>query len=130
MISCRSSKKKEPNSARKTGANLRAHKKVKVGAHDYVIRWVAPENLPEDRHGDCDDNKCIIRVSKDLIPSRAWEILMHEIEHALWHFFDLEDGASEEKCVTVMARGRLMIERDNPWLRDYERRGGGKADRP
>jgi hypothetical protein len=58
-------------------------------------RWrVRRCRVPSDRHGDCDYDKHLIRVSQSLRGDDLLEVLVHELIHARWP--DLSEEAVEE----------------------------------
>ena len=58
-------------------------------------RWrVRRCKVPTDRHGDCDYDKRLIRVSDKLAGEDFLEVIVHELIHARWP--DLSEEAVEE----------------------------------
>jgi hypothetical protein len=64
-----------------------------------------------------DDQKICLDTS---IPSKEMvvNILLHEILHALWAYYNLP-GKDEEKSVFLLANGLSALWKDNPELMDY-----------
>jgi hypothetical protein len=88
---------------------------IKVGHLDYVVEaWPAREANSNDRIGECDRNNLVIRVREDLPPRLMAECLLHEVCHAVFDNGTLQDGDSEERVVSAMARGLSQVWRDNP----------------
>lgn len=58
-------------------------------------RWrVRRCKVPSDRHGDCDYDRRLIRVSDRLAGDDLLEVIVHELIHARWP--DLSEEAVEE----------------------------------
>lgn len=58
-------------------------------------RWrVRRCKVPADRHGDCDYDQRLIRVSDRLAGEDLLEVIVHELIHARWP--DLSEEAVEE----------------------------------
>lgn len=89
---------------------------VRVGAYDYSIELVEDHIDPDD-WGNVNVETYTIKIKKNHPNSiRALETVIHEIKHALWDFFHMKDGMSEEEVVRIMSVGWAMVYRDNPDL--------------
>lgn len=44
------------------------------------------------------------------------DTLLHEILHAIWWAYGIEDRDEEERTVATMATAWTQVYRDNPWL--------------
>ena len=90
---------------------------VRVVHADYRVQRVGPELLyGEDRYGDCDHTRHVIRVvTGGISPQAIVETLWHEVLHASCHViaFDKDD---EESLVSRLAPVQLAVLRDNPEL--------------
>jgi len=97
--------------------------KIKVGGYTYSVVFV--EDLRNERdvkllgqvlyaptkrislHEDCKED-----------PKLLLDTLLHEILHSLYHHFDLAEQEEEEKVITTIATGLVMVYVDNPELVD------------
>ena len=88
---------------------------IKVGHLDYRVEaWPAREAHANSRMGECDRGNLVIRVREDLPPQLGAECLLHEVCHAVYDNGTLQDGDSEERVVSALARGLSQVWRDNP----------------
>jgi hypothetical protein len=47
------------------------------------------------------------------------DTLIHEIGHAIFSAYGLQDGDGEERTISTLATGWTQVYRDNPWLLDW-----------
>lgn len=47
------------------------------------------------------------------------DTLQHEINHAIWWAYGIQEGDNEERTVAAFATAWTQIYRDNPWLLDW-----------
>ena len=93
--------------------------KVKVAAFDISIGPLSPEEAV-DKWGNF--NKRLLRIEMDPNhPSVLQELdtLLHEIFHAVYLLYGLEEEDKEERIVTLMGIGFTQVLRDNPKVLKY-----------
>ena len=91
-------------------------KQVKIGPYWFKIKAL---NTVEDKieyFGECNTTTQTITIETNQQPMIVLDSLIHEINHAIWWLFQLEDTDVEEKIVSVMATGWTMVYGDNPEL--------------
>ena len=92
-----------------------------IGHRTWKIRPYPPAKADKAR----EDGSCIyatttilVRTDKRSGVQRA-NILLHEIEHAIWDEAGLAEGDSEEKIVSAVSNIRMQVFRDNPDVIDW-----------
>jgi len=109
------SKKREPR-------NMKLPKKIRIGCFDYDVRFVDDlRDLQNNRlWGNHVPAEQKINIDKS-IPSeqRVVAVLWHEILHALFDHFDIQENAKEEYLVDTLSQGITMVLKDNPTFRKY-----------
>jgi len=96
-------------------------KLIKIGPYDFTVELV-PDLRDEsgELHGQCCRDINVIRINSTTTNEQLRaETLWHEILHAIWGVFHLKTRAGEEKAVSTLATGTVMVLRDNPNLRKY-----------
>ena len=94
---------------------------VKVGAADYSVTVVeeTPMSGAAELCGACDVEKKAIAIREQDTKNsvRLLEVLFHEVGHAVVAHFGIELApAKEDRAVDAVARGLVMLMRDNPTL--------------
>lgn len=91
---------------------------VMVGPFQYAIKPVSVHVSMEDNRFGCFYSASFIIEIQEDIPSvaKAVDTLLHEILHAIWWVYGLEDVDKEERSVGTMATALTALHRDNPWL--------------
>lgn len=93
---------------------------VKIGSTKVEIAL-----LPALREGgdDClglwKYNDARIELLETMHPQRTYDVLWHEMVHALLHHAGYETETHNEQMVDVIGHGVAQILRDNPWMGDY-----------
>ncbi len=93
---------------------------VKVGGNTYYLRkhdssWGEDTQL----HGKCDANMLEIHVVTEGLPRDVVRnTIIHELLHALYREYDIQEDDDEERTVTKLANGICQLTLDNPWLKD------------
>ncbi len=106
-----------------TNKNMAFPTGFKCGAYDWEIELV--DDLREKEtgarlYGQCDPTCLTIRIHSDLGREQIRaETLWHEILHAIWSYFHLEEKVDEEQAVACLSTGIVMVMRDNPELKKY-----------
>lgn len=94
--------------------------KVKVGPFDFTIEeWPLLRGMSAQRYGECSTVEFVIRIDGSHGLIKLMDTLMHEINHAIWFTYDIQDGDKEERIVGMIATAWTQVYRDNPWLLSY-----------
>ncbi len=94
---------------------------VRVGLYDFAIeKWHADRAAGARRWGECSCAEMRISIQLDM-PTRlkAADTFMHEVQHAVFWSFGVQDEDKEERTIVLMATGLMTVYRDNPWLLDW-----------
>ena len=90
---------------------------ITIGSRDYRLKdWARDHAETASRFGQCDTNQGIIYVDESLTDDKKAVTLLHEIMHAVWVEWCLNDDDKEERIVDAMAKGLTQTLRDNPEL--------------
>ena len=92
---------------------------LKIGPHLYALKF-EPEVFcdGEPAYGTHDPATRTIALRTDLARPHLAEILLHEINHALWLLCHLHDAQGEESLCGRQATGLTSVEADNlPFFR-------------
>ncbi len=91
---------------------------VKVGGFDFAIEYMnLHEAAASRRYGECSTIEQLLRFQQEM-PSRfkAVDTVLHEIFHAIYWTFGIEDEDKEERIVSALGSAMMQVHRDNPWL--------------
>lgn len=95
-------------------------KKVRVAAFDFeIIPWTHKEATSMQRYGECSSFELKIRIDETLVPVQMVDTLLHEIGHAIYWAYNIEDEDKEERIVSTQATAWTQIFRDNPELLSF-----------
>lgn len=72
--------------------------------------------MGSQRYGECDHYERVIRIDDALDSTKSANTLLHELFHAIWTTYALENDDKEERVVTVLSNGLAQVWRDNPDL--------------
>lgn len=91
---------------------------VKVACFDIEIEvWTSHRATTESKFGLWSAIEQKIGVDGSIINIYKFlDTLIHEINHAIWWAYGIEDDDKEERVVATMATGWVQIYRDNPGL--------------
>ena len=90
---------------------------LRIGYRRYTVsEWTQAEVALTSSHGQCNTGQAAIYVCTDDHPLTVLDTLLHEILHAVWHEYGLEDKEPEEHAITVLATGLTQVLYDNPKL--------------
>jgi len=91
---------------------------VRVAGHDVAIKVQSEQwRVATDHHGEFSQVDVEILVAPTFpTASRAAEIVIHELIHAVWWGFNARSQDGEEQVVTTLAVGLQQVWRDNPDL--------------
>ncbi|MGI9486268.1 MAG: hypothetical protein ACR2RF_10405 [Geminicoccaceae bacterium] len=101
-------------------------KTVRIGYADYRVQpWPHHEAAAAGRYGECSSYELVIRIDDGLLdrsPLKAADTMLHEILHAIYWVYGVEDEDKEERLVGMMASALTQVWRDNPqvvaWLNE------------
>lgn len=92
-------------------------KKLRVAHVDFEIQmWTTDTATALARYGECDNHKNIIKLDPDIKGFMLLETLIHEITHAIYWYYDIQDEDIEERVVSKLGVGWAQVYRDNPEL--------------
>lgn len=90
---------------------------VRVAAFDVTIEdWTPIASHAAGRFGEFSNLEMLIRVDSSVNPMKVLDTLIHEINHAIYWAYGIEDEDKEERIVGTMATAWAQIYRDNPDL--------------
>ena len=90
---------------------------VRIGHRRYRIQeWSDAELVTTDSYGQCDKQRGIIYICTHLDAIVVADTFLHEIMHAVWHEYNLQDDDREERIVHTLATGLTQVMHDNPEL--------------
>ena len=100
--------------------------KVKVGIFDYaIIAWGSNSANAQRRFGEFSVMENCIRIDVAAHQFKIVDTLIHEINHAIFYVYKLEDADNEERICSTMASAWAAVYRDNPeiikWLTKYSK---------
>ena len=90
---------------------------VKVGNRVYQCGDLQQPN--HALNGVCHVEEGVIYVAKDLQKDFHLEIAVHELLHAIWANYNIQDEDDEERTVSQLATGLTQVLLDNPELLKY-----------
>ena len=91
-------------------------KKVKIGCYTYAVRTWDTVGEEDGYYGSCSNRHHIIHISTSYSDEKVRATLLHEILHAIWHVWDLEDEDTEERTISALTHGLMAVINDNPKL--------------
>lgn len=92
---------------------------VRVGAADIaLIQWPPISATASTRWGEFSSMEHVIRIQMNMpTPQRAVEVLLHEVLHAIWWAYGINDHrGKEEPTVLALGHALAVLWRDNPGL--------------
>lgn len=94
--------------------------KVKVGPFDIIIeKWSNLQGISKRRYAEFSAAELKIGIDVSHPKIQIIDSLIHEINHAIYWVYKLEESDGEERLVGTMATGWTQVYRDNPWLLKY-----------
>ncbi|WP_370198651.1 hypothetical protein [Bradyrhizobium elkanii] len=94
---------------------------IRVAGFDIRIeRWTNHQAAGVSRWGEFSSIEQTIRIQNDM-PSRfkAVDTVLHEISHAIYWAYGIEDDDKQERIVSVFGTAWMTLHRDNSWLADW-----------
>lgn len=93
---------------------MKLPKSVKVGPYTFEI--VETADLGGREIGHCDKNNLRICIDPNLPDDKKKNTLIHEILHAIYEVWAIDDDSKEEPVVNALASGLQTVFKDNPKL--------------
>jgi len=92
-------------------------KAIRVGAFDFAVEVLKPMTAGAlRRFGEFSAMENCIRVDPNADRIKVLDTLLHEINHAVFWAYNIDDKDDEERTVGHMASAWTQIYRDNPDL--------------
>lgn len=91
---------------------------IRVGAFDFSIHlWSMSQAATHRSFGcfSCTEQRIYMQC-EFARPEKALDTLLHELLHAIWWAYGIEDGDKEERTMGALASAWVQIFRDNPGL--------------
>ena len=102
---------------------------VRVAAFDIaIIAWPHTAAAAAAKFGEFSSLELCIRVDASVAPIKLIDTLIHEINHAIYWAYGIDDADKEERLVATMATAWTQIYRDNPALLTMIREVFGHAE--
>lgn len=93
---------------------------AKVGHRKYKIEsYTAQIASADQRYGFCDLSNAIIKVDAQYGIEKARDTLLHEILHAIYYEWGLQDEDKEERIVSQYGTALTQVMCDSPELRTW-----------
>lgn len=92
--------------------------KIKVAGQYYQVMVVDQFLETTQSRGQCCSDTLIIRISAKLPLSRFLETLIHEVGHAIYHEYAIDEVKGEEAINSLYMSGFHQVLIDNPEYRD------------
>ena len=93
---------------------------LRIGYRTYMVQeWGEAELLATESYGQCDKQRGIIYYCTHLDSIVVADTLVHEILHAIWHEYNLQDSDNEERTVHSIGNALIQVWYDNPELIKY-----------
>jgi Zn-dependent peptidase ImmA (M78 family) len=79
---------------------------IRIGYRQYQLKpWTDAEMVTTESYGQCDKQRAIIYYCTHLDDMLVADTLIHEINHAIWNEYNLQDSDTEERIVHSMGSG-------------------------
>lgn len=100
---------------------------IKVAGLDVEVELMSPREAHSvELFGSFSSVEMIIRIDDTLPLWKMLDTLLHEIFHAIFFIYHLEDDDKEERTVGVMGTAWTQVLRDNPDLLKFISRTAAK----
>jgi hypothetical protein len=87
-----------------------------------ILRWPRKESADAQRFAEFSALEQTIRVDEDIVPGKMLDTVLHELNHAVFWAYGIEDGDKEERVVGLLGTAWAAIFLDNPHLVDWIKR--------
>lgn len=92
-------------------------KSLRVAAFDVRIRvYDRLAAIGDQRYGSFSGVEQLITVDLAVRPQKVLDTLLHEISHAIFWAYGIEDADKEERIVSALGTAWAQVYRDNPGL--------------
>ena len=95
---------------------------IKVGGFEYKVYERGDFVRSQGQFGQCDNDISVILVGTDLTKQMQSNTLIHELFHAIYYVYNIQDNDEEERVVNTFANGWHQVLKDNPDLVNYLKR--------
>ena len=103
---------------------MKLPKTIRVACYDYAVEKMDKHTAIEDRkYGSCSSIKHIISIDTEIDDMRVVNTLIHEVGHAIYDAYEIQEGDHEERIISTMATGWTQVFRDSPELLEFIREG-------
>jgi hypothetical protein len=94
---------------------------IRVGPFDFAIDPMSAERaMGQSRFGEFSACEGHIAIQLDMpCPIKAADTFLHEVGHAIFWTYGIEDDDKEERTVSLFGTGWTQVFRDNPWIMDW-----------
>lgn len=90
-------------------------KTIRVAAFNIAIeRWQSHDGHDRNSFGEFSALQQSIRVDQSLKPQKLLDTMLHELSHAIYWAYHLDDDDKEERIVSTFATAWAQVWRDNP----------------
>lgn len=97
--------------------NMKLPTKIKVAAFDIeVVKWPFKEATAYARFGEFSCLEQLIRIDETMNTIKTVDTLIHELNHAIYWAYGIDDADKEERIVGTFATAWTQVYRDNPEL--------------
>lgn len=96
---------------------------ISVAGMTYTIVYGDKMIQNEDKCGECHNQTGSIRIAVGMGEDMTVNTVIHEVLHAIYHCYGIEDKDEEERVVNTMATGLFQVLKDNKNLFNFIRRG-------
>ena len=101
-------------------AKLKLPPYAKVAHRKYRIEvWCHKAAQASQRYGECSSVEAVIRIDESLDAEKARDTLLHEVLHAIYAEYRLEDEDKEERTVSTIATALTQVMVDSAELRKW-----------
>lgn len=92
-------------------------KKIKIAGYDIdVVRYEGSAARASEVFGEFSCIENVIYIDTTIKDIQILDTLIHEINHAIYWIYSLEDEDEEERTVSVLSTAWVQVYRDNPEL--------------
>lgn len=95
---------------------------IRVGGFEYKVYERDDFARSQGEFGQCDNDTSTILIAKDLTKQMQVNTLIHELFHAIYYVYNIEEKDEEERIVNTFANGWHQVLSDSPALLNYLKR--------
>ena len=90
-------------------------KKIKIAHMDIEVEaWPHRSANARSAYGEFSGEEGMIRIDTTQHPYKVAETFLHELHHAIFWVYKMQDDDEEERTVATFATGMAQVFRDNP----------------